>query len=95
MKKYEVMYILKSNLDDAARKAEIDKLHAVFTKNGGKINKVDEWGLRDLAYPIKKEPKGYYVVIKVEAENVALNEFDRVTKFDNNVLRKLVIVDKD
>lgn len=95
MKKYEIMYILKSSLDDAARKAQIEKLHGIITKNGGKVNNVNEWGLRDLAYPIKKEIKGYYVVIKVEAENVALKEFDRLTRFDNNVLRTLITVDQD
>lgn len=95
MKKYEIMYILKSNLDDAARKAEVEKLHGILTANGGKINNVNEWGLRDLAYPIKKEIKGYYVVIKVETDNVALKEFDRLTRFDNNVLRSLVLVDHE
>ena len=84
MKKYEIMYILKSSLDDAARSGEIKKLHDSLTNNGAKINNVNEWGLR-----------GYYVVIKVEAENVALQEFDRVQKFDNNVLRTLVTVDHE
>ena len=93
MKKYEIMYILKAGLDDAARKAEVDKLHGIITSNGGKITDVNEWGLREFAYPIKKETKGYYVVIKIEADNVALNEFDRLTRFDNNVLRTLVTVD--
>lgn len=95
MKKYEIMYILKSSLDDAARKAQIEKLHGIITKNGGKVNNVNEWGLRDLAYPIKKEIKGYYVVIKIEADNVTLKEFDRLTRFDVNVLRTLVTVDQD
>ena len=93
MKKYEIMYILKAGLDDAARKAEVDKLHGIITSNGGKITDVNEWGLREFAYPIKKETKGYYVVVKIEADNVALNEFDRITRFDNNVLRTLVTVD--
>ena len=93
MKKYEIMYILKASLDDAARKAEVDKLHGIIISNGGKIADVNEWGLREFAYPIKKETKGYYVVIKIEADNVALNEFDRITRFDNNVLRTLVTVD--
>ena len=95
MKKYEIMYILKSSLDDAARKAQMEKMHGFLTNNGAKITNVNEWGVRDLAYPIKKEVKGYYVVIKVEADNVALNEFDRLTKFDSNVLRDLVTVDHE
>lgn len=95
MKKYEIMYILKSSLDDAARKAEIEKLHGILTANGGKVTNVNEWGLRELAYEIKKESKGFYVVIKVETDSVALKEFDRLTRFDNNVLRTLVLVDQD
>ena len=95
MKKYEIMYILKSSLDDAARKAEIEKLHGILTANGGKVTNVNEWGLRELAYEIKKEIKGFYVVIKVETDSVALKEFDRLTRFDNNVLRTLVLVDQD
>lgn len=95
MKKYEIMYILKSSLDDAARKAEIEKLHGILTANGGKVTNVNEWGLRELAYEIKKETKGFYVVIKVETDSVALKEFDRLTRFDNNVLRTLVLVDQD
>lgn len=95
MKKYEIMYILKSSLDDAARKAEIEKLHGILTANGGKVTNVNEWGLRELAYEIKKETKGYYVVVKVETDSVALKEFDRLTRFDTNVLRTLVLVDQD
>ena len=48
-----------------------------------------------LAYTSKKETKGYYVFVKVEADNVALKEFNRLTKFDNNVLRTLVVVDHE
>ncbi len=95
MKKYEIMYILKSSLDDAARKAEIEKLHGILTANGGKVTNVNEWGLRELAYEIKKETKGYYVVVKVETDSVDLKEFDRLTRFDTNVLRTLVLVDQD
>ena len=62
MKKYEIMYILKPTLDDAARKEEMNKLSSILSNNGAKVGKVNEWGLKDLAYEIKKEKKGYYVV---------------------------------
>lgn len=95
MKKYEIMYILKSTLEEADRKAEIEKLAKLLTNNGAKVTKTNEWGARDLAYEIKKEKKGYYVVLKVEAEAAALKEFDRLTKFDSNVLRYLITVDHE
>ena len=93
MKKYEIMYILRSTLEENDRKAEVEKLAKLLTSNGAKVSKTDEWGLKDLAYEIKKEKKGYYVVLKVEAESAALKEFDRLTKIDNNVLRYLITVD--
>ena len=95
MKKYEIMYILKANLEDAQRKEVIEKLHSLLTSEGAKVTNVNEWGLRDLAYPIKKETKGYYVVIKVECEPNATKEFDRKTKINNNVLRYLITVDQE
>ena len=94
MRKYEVMYILRADLDEAARKDVMDKLEAILTSNGGKVEKTDEsMGLRDLAYPIKDETKGYYVVLKTEMENQAINEFNRLVRINPSVLRHLIVVD--
>ena len=92
MKKYEIMYIVKAGLEEEARVATIEKVNSAVTKNGGKVLDVKEMGLRDLAYPIKDEIKGYYVVLTVEAEVEIVNEFDRLTKLNNNVLRHLILV---
>ena len=91
MKKYEVMYILKANLDDATRNELVGKLNALLSANGGSIEAVNEWGVKDLAYEIEKEKKGYYVVVDVVANVDAINEFDRAAKINSNVLRSLVI----
>ena len=94
MRKYEVMYILKADLDDAARKDAMDKLAAIITDNGGKVENTDESiGLRDLAYPIKDQTKGYYVVLKADMDNVAINEFNRLVRINPVVLRHLIVVD--
>lgn len=96
MRKYEIMYILKADLDEAGRKAEMDKLADLLTKNGAKVDKVDEsFGLRELAYPINDELKGYYVILKVSAEKVALDEFNRKTRHNANVLRYLIIAEHE
>lgn len=94
MKKYELMYILK-DIDEEARKAEIEKLHAILTDKGAKITNVNEWGLRNFAYPINDLLKGYYVVLKVTADKAALDEFARLAKIDTNVVRHLITVDQD
>ena len=95
MGKYEIMYILVPTLEEEARKAEIEKLHGILTAQKCQVKAVNEWGLRDFAYPMKKLNKGYYVVIKVTAEPAGLNEFSRLAKLDNNVVRFLITVDKD
>ncbi len=96
MRKYEIMYILRADLDEEARKAEMAKLAKILTDKGATINKVDEsLGLRDLAYPIKDETKGYYVVLRVEMGNEAINEFNRLVRINPNVLRHLIVVDHE
>ena len=92
MKKYEIMYILKANLDDATRNEVIGKLHDYLTVDGGSIDNVNEWGLKDLAYEINKERTGYYVVVEESVSSSSVvDEFARRAKFNTNVLRHLVI----
>lgn len=87
MKKYEIMYVLKANLEDEQRNVLIGKLHEYLSIDG-KIENIDEWGVRDLAYEIQDEKKGYYVVVTVSASSTkGIDEFDRVVKINNNVLR--------
>lgn len=95
MEKYEIMYILSATLDDAARKAEIEKLHGILTSNKAQVRDVKEWGVRDFASEIKEQKKGYYVVIKISADNAALKEFDRLVRLDNLVIRHLITKDRD
>lgn len=87
MKKYEVMYILNASIEDEKRSSLIDSIHAIITDNGGKIEKVDEWGLRDFAYEIEHMKKGYYVVTTYEADNAAVAEFNRLMNINSNVVR--------
>ena len=96
MRKYEIMYILRAVLDEAGRKEAIEKLNAILTGKGAKVEKVDEsMGLRDLAYEINKQNKGYYVVLKVTADEAALREFARLVSINPVVLRHLVVVDHE
>lgn len=94
MGKYEIMYILSAALTEEARKAEIEKLHKILADNKGQVKEVKEWGLRDFAYPMKKQTKGYYVIIKVSADKACLDEFTRLAKLDNQVIRHLITVDQ-
>lgn len=91
MRKYELMYIVKPSLDEEARSAVIEKLHSILSDNGATIDSVDELGLRELAYEIKDLTKGYYVVTNFTSDDKALNEFDRLTRINNDVLRFMIV----
>ncbi len=96
MKDYEIMYILRADLDDTTRPEVIAKVNSILTDNGAEVKSVDEsMGLRDLAYPINDEVKGYYVVLKVSADTKATNEFSRLVKINKNVLRHIILVDEE
>ena len=91
MKKYEVMYIIRPNVDEEGKKAVIEKINNVFVKAASTVSEVKEWGLRELAYEIDGETKGYYVLFNVEATAEACNEFTRRANISENVIRHIVV----
>lgn len=91
MNKYEIMFIVKPDVEDEARNAIIDAFKAVLVKDNGTVDNVNEWGLRDLAYEIKDYAKGYYVVIDTTTAPDNIKEFERLSRINANVLRHLTI----
>ena len=93
MRNYEIMYILKADLSEEDRKAKIAALEKILSDNGATVTATDEsFGLRELAYPIKDETKGFYVVLKVTMDKTAIDEFNRLVRIDPSVLRHLITV---
>lgn len=68
-----------------------DTLATLIEENGGKVTKREYWGLRNIAYRMKKNRKGHYVLFNIDAPAAALNEFDRQLRLNEDVLRHLVI----
>ncbi len=93
MRKYEVMYIIRPDLEDGDREALIEKINRVFTENNSEVTNVDEWGTRELAYEIDKLRKGYYVVLNVKATPEAVSEFERVINLQEDIIRYIMIKD--
>lgn len=87
------MYILRSNLDAEAIKAEVEAAKNIFTANASNVLECKEWGLRDLAYEIEHNKKGYYVWMLVEATVEAINEFNRIAGYSEKIIRHIVVVD--
>ncbi len=91
MKKYEIMYIIKPDLESDAIKAQIEKLTEVFGNFGSTVLEHKEMGLKDLAYEIDHYKKGYYVWQLVEASTDAIFEFNRVIRITEDVIRYIVV----
>lgn len=94
MQKYEIMYIMRPDLDEEQQKSVVEKFDKVLTDNGAEITDVEEMGKRRLAYEIKDYRDGVYRVIYTTTEPQAIDEFDRLMKIDNSVLRFMVIRDE-
>ena len=90
MNKYEVMYVLDAALEDQARQDAISRFSSVVENNGGKVERVDEWGKRRLAYPINYKTEGYYVLMYMSAPSELPRELERNFKISDACIRYLV-----
>jgi small subunit ribosomal protein S6 len=94
MRLYEIVYIFDASMDEDAINGRLDKYHALAVGNGGEVNAVDHWAIRQLAYPIKKKRAGYYVVAQLTTEAENLTEFERVLKLDEDLMRFLIVLNE-
>jgi len=92
MRKYELMFIVKPDLEETAIKAVADSMKEVVTSNGGKILEEKEMGQKDLAYEIQKYKTGYYFLFLIETENLeTTKEFERISRINENIIRHIVV----
>lgn len=91
MRHYETMFILKPTLVEEEIKAKIELFKEVITKNGGEIETCLDMGMRNLAYEIEKNKRGYYFVIYFKAQPSLIAELERNYRINEDVLRFIVI----
>ncbi len=91
MRHYELMVILDPSLDERTVAPSLDTFLNVVRQDGGKIDKVDVWGKRRLAYEIAKHSEGIYAVIDISATPAAVAELDRQLGLNESVLRTKVL----
>lgn len=90
MKNYELIYVLKTNIDDDAKTVVLDKVKAII-ETSGEVAKVDVWGARRLAYEIQKLSEGFYVLVNFKASTEIPKELDRNLKISDSVIRHMII----
>ena len=91
MDKYEIMFIVKTTLEESVVKSTVESLTSIITDMKGKVENSKDMGQRELAYPIKKEISGFYYVLTVEASHEAIAEFDRKARLNENIIRHQII----
>ena len=88
---YEMMYIIRPELDEAAIAAAIAKVSGLVTANGGELVKAEPWGRRRLAYPIQQCRDGQYVLMQYKLDPKSVLEVERTLRISEDVIRYLVI----
>jgi small subunit ribosomal protein S6 len=91
MRNYEIMIILDPSLEERTVQPSLDQFLTVVTGGGGKVDKVDIWGRRRLAYQIEKKSEGIYAVVDLTAEPATVSELDRQLNLNEAVLRTKVV----
>jgi small subunit ribosomal protein S6 len=95
MKAYELLYIIRPDLDDEAIATTVDKFSEVVTNNGGTDVTVDKWGKRRLAYEINDYREGFYILMNFNGEARTAQEVERVMKISDTVVRFLTTKKED
>ncbi|MHB8125078.1 MAG: 30S ribosomal protein S6 [Desulfitobacteriaceae bacterium] len=95
MKAYEVLYIIRPDLDDETLTTNVEKFAEVVSNNGGAELSVDKWGKRRLAYEINDFRDGTYILMNFNGEARTVQELERVMKISDNVLRFLTTKKED
>ena len=95
MRNYEVMFVVRPNLEDEATNQVCENMKRVLENQGAKILEVVNMGRRELAYEVKGFNNGSYFLFKVESEKEAVKEFSRIANISEDVIRHLVVRKND
>ena len=90
MRHYEIVFLVHPDQSDQVP-GMIERYKGEIEKTGGKIHRLEDWGRRQLAYPIQKLHKAHYVLMNVEAEQEAIDSIENNFRFNDAVIRNLVI----
>ncbi len=91
MANYESVLIARQDLGASQVNALVENLSTVLKNEGGEVIKVDNWGLKNLAYRIKKNRKGHYVLLNIAAPAKAIFEYERLMRLNEDVIRYMTI----
>ena len=88
---YEHVFLARQDISGQQVEALVDQYRGVIEANGGKVGKVENWGLKTLTYRIKKNRKAYYTLMNIDAPSAAVEEMERQMRFNEDILRYLTV----
>lgn len=91
MSLYECVFIARQDISTPQVEALTEELSNIITQGGGSVSKKEYWGLRNIAYRVKKNRKGHYVLMNIDAPSAAVKEMERQMSINEDVLRTLTI----
>jgi small subunit ribosomal protein S6 len=94
MRKYELVCVIQPDLDETAFNGIIEKVKGWVSESGGSVDKVDVWGRRKLAYLIKKQREGQYVLLNVTMDPATTASLERNLRYQEPVIRHMLTVAK-
>lgn len=91
--KYEIMYIIRPNIDEEAKTALIERFDSILKDNGAEVIESKDWEKRRLAYEMNGYREGIYHIVKVSSPSsaTAVNEFDRLAKINDDIIRHMIV----
>ena len=90
MRHYEIIYLVHPDQGNQVR-GMMERYRDLIKKNSGKVHRLEDWGRRQLAYPIAKAYKAHYILMNVECESSVIDELENVFRFNDAVIRHLII----
>lgn len=91
MSLYELVFICRQDISQQQVETLTENLTAILTEQGGSIEKTEYWGLRSLAYRVKKNRKGHYSLLNITADHTAISEMERQMSLNDDILRFMTI----
>ena len=91
MRKYQLLYIVSSAINEEQREDVIKKVESIITKNGGVIEGTEKSGMKKFAYPINYRSEGFYVLVNFTAEDSAPNVIAKQLNITDNIVRQMIV----
>ena len=88
---YEHVFLARQDISNHQVEQLVEQLRGILETNGGKIGKVENWGLKTLTFRIKKNRKAYYTLMNIDAPSAAVQEMERQMRFNEDILRYMTI----